>query len=89
MLHFANQGVTAMKERAKAIVYWPVIKNNQGCRENCNSCNLIAPSNSRLPQIELIISKVPFESIVFGYFNFKGWYYFVAADRLSGWKKSN
>ena len=86
VLHSAHQGVTAMNERAKSIVYWPGITNDiQGCRENCNSCNLIAPSNPRLPPIEPLIPKVPFESIVCDYFQFKGWYYFVAADRLSGW----
>ena len=86
VLHSAHQGVTAMNERAKAIVYWPGITNDiQGTRENCNSCNLIAPSNPRLPPIEPLIPKVPFESIVCDYFHFKGWYYFVAADRLSGW----
>ena len=78
--------IKGMDERAKSIVYLPGITNDvQGCRENCNSCNLIAPSNPRLPPIEPLIPKVPFESIVCDYFQFKGWYYFVAADRLSGW----
>ena len=50
-----------MNERAKAIVYWLGITNDiQGAWENCNSCNLIAPSNSRLPPIEPLILKVPF-----------------------------
>ena len=26
-----------------------------------------------------------FEAIACNYFHYKGWYYFVAADRLSGW----
>ena len=54
----------------------------QGAKEICNSCNLIAPSNSRLPQIP---DAVPFESIVCDYFHSKRWYHFVAADRLLGW----
>ena len=75
VLHSAHQGVTAMNERAKAIVYWPGITNDiQGTRENCNSCNLIAPSNPRLPPIEPLIPKVPFESIFYDYFLLKGWY---------------
>ena len=50
VLHSAHQGVTVMNERARSIVYLLGITNNiQGCRENCNSCNLIAPSNPRLP----------------------------------------
>ena len=40
----------------------------------CNSCNLVAPSNPRLPPIEPLIRKVPFKSIVCDYFQFKEWY---------------
>ena len=39
----------------------------------------------RLPPNESLIPKVPFESIVCDYFYFRGWYYFVAADKLTGW----
>ena len=84
--HSVHQGVTAMNKRAKAIVYQLGITNdNQGARENCNSCNLISPSNPRLSPIKTLIQKIPFESIICNYFRFKGCYYFVAADRLSGW----
>lgn len=86
VLHSAHQGVTAMNERAKTVVFWPgITKDIQQTRESCSSCNLVAPSNPRLPPIEPYIPKVPFESIVCDYFHYKGWYYFVAADRLSGW----
>ena len=65
VLQSAHQQVTAMNERAKLIVCWPGITNDiEGCQENCNSCNLIAPSNPCLPPIESLIPKVPFESIV-------------------------
>ena len=75
-----------MDEQAKSIVYWPGKTNDiQGCRENCNNCNLIAPSNPRLSPIEPLIPKVPFVSVDCDYFHFKGWYYFLAADRLLGW----
>ena len=73
VLHSVHQGVTAMNERAKSIIYWPGITNDiQVCRENCNSCNLIAPSDPRLPPIELLIPKVLFKYIVRDYFHFKG-----------------
>ena len=42
-------------------------------------------SNPRLRPNEPFITKVPFESIVCDYFYFRGWYYFVAADKLTGW----
>ena len=61
-MHYDHQGVTAMNERAKAIVYWPGITNDiQSARENCNNCNLITPSNPRIPPIEPLILKVFFE----------------------------
>ena len=73
-----------MNEPAKANVYWPGTTNDiQDCREICNSCNLIALSNPRLPSIEPLNKKVPFEFIVCYYFHFKRWYYFVDADRFT------
>ena len=73
-----------MNKRVKTIVYWPGITNDiLRAWENCSSCNLIAPCNPRLPQIEPLVSKDPFESIVCDYFHFKGWYYFVADNRLN------
>ena len=73
VLHSTHQGFTAMNERARSIVYRPGITNDiQRCRENCNSCNLIAPSNPRLPPIEPLIPKVPFESILCYCLLFKG-----------------
>ena len=54
-----------MDEREKAVVYWPGITNDfQGCRENCNSYNLIAQSNPRLPHIEPFLLNL-FSVIIF------------------------
>ena len=75
-----------MNERAKAAVYWPGITNDiQTARSNCTNCNNTAPSQARLPPIEPVIPTSPFEAIACDYFNYQGHYYFVAADRLSGW----
>ena len=52
-----------------------------GCRQKPQK----SQSNPRLPPNESLIPKVPFESIVCDYFYFRGWYYFVAADKLTGW----
>ena len=35
--------------------------------------------------MEPLIPSTPFEAVACDYFNFSGHYYFVAADRLSGW----
>ena len=85
-LHAAHQGVSAMNERAKAAVYWPGITNDiKMATSNCSSCNKTAPSQPKMPPVEPWIPTSPFEAIACDYFHFKGRYYFVVADRLSGW----
>ena len=82
----AHQGVSGMNERAKANVYWPgITKDIQSVRAKCHSCNNIMPSQSRISPAEPWTPTTPFEAIACDYFHFKGHYYFVAADRLSGW----
>ena len=85
-LHSAHQGVTGMNERAKAGVYLPGITTDiQYARDSCTGCNKTMPSQARTPPIEPRIPTTPFEAIACDFFHFKGHYYFVAADRLSGW----
>ena len=85
-LHAAHQGVGSMNERAKAGVYWPgITKDIESARAGCTSCNRIMPSQARTPPLEPWIPSTPFEAIACDYFHLIGHYYFVAADRLSGW----
>ena len=85
-LHSAHQGVSGMNERTRVSVYWPGITTDiKNVRNGCQSCNKIAPSQARLPPIPPMIPTTPFEAIACDYFHFIGHYYFVAADRLSGW----
>ena len=85
-LHAAHQGVSSMNERAKASVYWPGISSDiQKARDMCSSCNRIAPSQAKTPPMEPHIPTTPFEAIAADFFHYMGYYYFVAADRLSGW----
>ena len=85
-LHSAHQGVGSMNERAKAGVYWPgITKDIEMTRASCTSCNRIMPSQARTPPLEPWIPSTPFEAIACDYFKYIGYYYFVAADRLSGW----
>ena len=85
-LHSAHQGVSSMCERARAGVYWPgITKDIQLLREQCSSCNNIMPSQARIPPAEACVPTTPFEAIVADFFHFKGYYYLVVADRLSGW----
>ena len=85
-LHAAHQGTSAMNDRARAGLYWPgITKDIEMIRGSCSNCHRIAPSQSRLPPRDGIIPTMPFEAIVADYFNYKGHYYLVVADRLSGW----
>lgn len=85
-LHSAHQGISSMNERAKAGIYWPGITSDiKKVRENCNSCNRNMPSQARPTPIPPLIPTTPFEAIACDFFHYIGKYYFVAADRLSGW----
>ena len=85
-LHAAHQGVTAMKDRARCSVYWPGIsKDIELTREACFQCNRCAPSQPKLPPFEPHIPTTPFEAVCSDYFFYKTHYYFICADRLSGW----
>ena len=85
-LHSAHQGVSGMFERARVSVYWPGITTDiKNVRSGYQSCNKIALSQARLPPVPPMIPTTPFEAIVCDYFHHMGHYYFVAADRLSGW----
>ena len=89
-LHAAHQGTTSMNERAKAAIFWPGITLDiQHTRQCCASCNRSAPSQPKTPPIEPWIPSTPFEAIACDYFQYRGWYYFVAADRLSGWTEQS
>ena len=85
-LHSAHQGVSSMNERAKAGVFWPGITSDIiRARQSCRSCNKNMPSLAKPDPIEPHIPTTPFEAIACDYFHYLGHYYFVAADRLSGW----
>ena len=89
-LHSAHQGITSMTERAKAGIFWPGITSEiQRIRQHCSSCNRSVPSQTKTPPIEPWIPSTPFKAIACDYFHFRGWYYFVAADQLSGWTEQS
>ena len=85
-LHSAHQGVVGMNERARAGVYWPgITKDIESVRAACRSCNRSMPSQPRPIPVEPLMPTTPFEAVASDYFKFEGHYYFIAADRLSGW----
>ena len=79
-----------MKNRAKCSIYWPgITKDIELTRESCFQCNRCAPSQAKLPPFEPHIPSTPFEAIACDYFFYKGHYYFISADRLSGWTEQS
>ena len=85
-LHAAHQGVTAMKDRARCSLYFPGITNDiELTRDGCFQCNRCASSQAKLSPFEPHIPITPFEAIACNYFFYEAHYYFVSADRLSGW----
>ena len=85
-LHYAHQGISAMEQRARAIVYWPgMTADIQSTRESCSECNRNAPSQAATPPISTSIPSTPFESVFADFFDYCGRHYLVVGDRLSGW----
>ena len=83
ILHAAHQGVSAMKSRARAIVFWPGLTDDiRATRDSCSSCNRSAPSQAAMPSRP---TSTPFESVYADFFDYAGNHYLVAGDRLSGW----
>ena len=85
-LHSAHQGVLGMKSRANGSVYWPgmdaAIRNH---RASCDTCNRIAPSQSREPIIMTCSPEWPFQQIALDLFYVGHQAYLACADRLTGW----
>ena len=85
-LHAAHQGVSAMEQRARAIVYWPGMTTDiRATRESCQECNRNAPSQAATPPLPPCTVSSPFESVFADFFDYGGRHYLVVGDRLSGW----
>ena len=53
ILHSAHQGVMSMRLRAGQAVFWPNITEDlKKVRNDCNTCNRIALSQSNLPPVD-------------------------------------
>ena len=78
-LHSAHQGVSGMKARANATIYWPGIINNiRSTRYNCKHCNEIAPSQPREPPNP----DWPFQLICADYFELNNHSYLAIVNQL-------
>ena len=87
-LHAAHQGVSYMKARAQAIVFWPHMTYDiERIRNECAECNRNAPSQARESAQPINPPSTPFEQVYADYFQFGGHHYLVIGDRLSGWSE--
>jgi len=86
VLHSAHQGTNAMRERAKATVFWPGISNAINItREQCTSCWRMAPSQTNLPPADPFVPSYPFETIAADFCQQGGNCYLITIDRFSNW----
>ena len=87
-LHSAHQGVSSMQMRAQSIVFWPgMTRDIENKRKSCSDCNRNAPSQAILPTDPAQPPSSPFENIYADFFDFGGYHYLVAGDRLSGFSE--
>merc|ERR1711997_933912 len=85
-LHGAHQGVSQMTARAQASVFWPGITSDIArTRDNCGTCDTIAPSQPSLEAAPPTIPAYPFEQICSDYFDLAGTHYLVTVDGFTGW----
>ena len=85
-LHSAHQGVSSMKRRANASVYWPGLSSAiTNRRKNCMRCEEHAPSQPAEPLIQSASPEWPFQQICMDYFSLELYSYLVTVDRFSGW----
>ena len=85
-LHSAHQGVSQMNNRASECVFWPGITSDiQAVRARCTTCNVNAPSQSKLPPADPYIPTAPFQAVASDYFQFQGKSYLLTVDRFSNW----
>ena len=85
ILHKAHQGTYGMYHAALHSVVWPGLKAAlQGVRDACDSCNVNAPSNPKLPPRPIEDPEYPFQMISADYFNCKGKTWLIVVDRYSG-----
>ena len=72
-LHGAHQGVSQMTNRAQGSVFWPGISSDIArTRQNCRTCDTIAPSQPQADAVPPEIPTYPFQMICSDYFDLGG-----------------
>ena len=85
-LHSSNGGVTSMTFRAGSSVWWPGITADiESVRQNCRSCDKVAPSQPAAPPSPLPSPDYPFQMICSDFLSLGGHNYCIVVDRFSSW----
>ena len=85
-LHGAHQGVTQMTARASSVVFWPGISTDiQRTRDECETCDRIAPSQRATHPVMPVVPTTPFEAVATDFFDLAGSHYLIVVDRLTNW----
>ena len=85
-LHGAHHGVSQMTARARASLFWPGITSDIArTRDNCRTCDTIAPSQLQTDAVPPAIPTYPFEMICSDYFDLEGSHFLLTVDRFTGW----
>ena len=85
-LHAAHQGVASMKANARDRFFWPGLDADlKQTRDQCQKCNMNAPSQPDEPMLYTTVPEMPFQQVVTDYYTANGFNYLIYADRFSGW----
>ena len=85
-LHAAHQGTRSMMQRAQDTIYWPgFVTDIQRKRDQCYTCDKIAPSQPNLPPVDPVVPDYPFQHICMDYFQLNNRNYGIVVDRFTNW----
>ena len=85
-LHSAHQGVTQMCSRAGSSFFWPGMNPDIiAMRNQCATCNRMAPSQPSAPPTPPIQPLYPFQCVAADYFTYGGRHFLIIVDRYSNW----
>ena len=72
-LHGAHQGVSQMSATARQSVFWPgILPDIQKTRNNCRTCDTIAPSQRPTHPKEPTVPAYPFQMVCSDFFDLGG-----------------
>ena len=67
------------------VIWLGLYRDLEGTLSACDTCNLNAKLNPKLPPRPIADPEYPFQMISLEYFNIKGKQWLVLVDRYSGW----